>query len=128
MRPNKINVLRTAIICGALVTADDALALRCGNHLIREGMAESQVITLCGEPVSTRYLGYKLRPGVINRPAGHSRLNGSRHFYSGFHEEVLVKEMLFNFGPRKLMRVLRFEGGRMVSIETAGYGHHTEKK
>jgi hypothetical protein len=128
MRPNDINVLRIAIACGAMMIAGNALAFRCGNRLVKEGMAESQVIELCGEPESTRHLGYKLRPYIIKRPAGQSSLSGSRHIYAGFHEEVLIKEMLFNFGPRKLMRVVRFEGGRMVTVETAGYGHPKEKK
>ncbi|MBT8131141.1 MAG: DUF2845 domain-containing protein, partial [Gammaproteobacteria bacterium] len=54
--------------------------------------------------------------------------SGTRHVYGGFHEELLVKELLFNFGPRKLMRRIRFEGGYLVSIETAGYGYRGEKK
>jgi len=110
-----------------LLVASDAWALRCGSRLIKEGMLESQVIGLCGEPVSSRSLGYVLRPYIIKRPAGSSSLSGTRHLYAGFHEELLVKEMLFNFGPQKLMRLIRFEGGRLVSIETAGYGHRNAK-
>jgi len=128
MRPKLGKTMRTAIACGALMTAGDALALRCGNRLITEGMPEAEVVALCGRPVSTRYLGYILRPHVINRPAGQSGLSGARRAHSGFHEEVLAKEMLFNFGPRKLMRLVRFEDGHMVSIETAGYGHRAEKE
>jgi hypothetical protein len=122
------SISQIVLACGALLVAGDALAFRCGNRLIKEGMPESQVVVLCGEPVSTRYLGYILRPYVIKAPIGKSSLSGSRHIYGGFHEEVLVKEMLFNFGPRKLMRLVRFEGGRMVSIETAGYGRRMEKQ
>lgn len=86
------------------------------------------MVALCGEPASTRRLGYVLRPYIIKRPAGQSSLGGTRHVYGGFHEELLVTEMLFNFGPRKLMRRVRFEGGLLVSIETAGYGHIDKKK
>jgi len=32
--------------------------------------------------------------------------------------------MVFNFGPHKLIRILRFEGGLLTSIKTAGYGYH----
>ncbi len=45
----------------------------------------------------------------------------------GFPHELVVIELLYNFGPRKLMRTLRFEGDRLTSIETAGYGY-LEKK
>jgi len=121
------NIIRIAVACIVLLVATDALALRCGSRLIKEGMPEAEVIALCGDPVSTRHLGYILRPAIINRPAGISSLSGTRHVYSGFHEELLVKEMLFNFGPRKLMRLIRFEGGRLVAIDTAGYGHRSDK-
>lgn len=119
---------RISIIACVLLFATDAWALRCGSRLVKDDMAEEDVIALCGEPVSTKYLGYVLRPYILKRPAGTSSLSGTRHVYGGFHEELLVKEMLFNFGPRKLMRLIRFEGGRLVSIETAGYGYHEGKK
>lgn len=50
-------------------------------------------------------------------------MHSTRHIYSGFHEELLVAELTFNFGPRKLIRVLRFEGSQLTSIRTAGYGY-----
>lgn len=121
-------ISRYTIIAFALLITTDAWALRCGSRLIKDEMPEAEVIELCGEPVSTEYLGYVLRPYILKRPAGSSSLSGTRHVYGGFHEELLVKELLFNFGPRKLMRRIRFEGGYLVSIESAGYGYHGEKK
>ena len=119
---------RCATIAIVLLVSTDAWALRCGSRVIKDEMPEAEVIQLCGQPVSTNFLGYVLRPYMLKRPAGLASLSGSRHVYGGFHEELLVKEMLFNFGPRKLMRRIRFEGGRLVSIETAGYGYRKENK
>lgn len=124
----RFTITRATLACCAILFASDALAFRCGSRLIKEGMPEARVIALCGEPASTRRLGYVLRPYIIKRPASQSGLGGTRHVYGGFHEELLVTEMLFNFGPRKLMRRVRFEGGLLVSIETAGYGHIDKKK
>jgi hypothetical protein len=104
-------------------SSTDAWALRCGSRLVGEGMAESEVIRLCGEPVTVRQLGYVLHPYILKVPGGRLGTHGTRRVYAGFHEELLVKEMLFNFGPRRLMRIIRFEGGYLVSIKTAGYGH-----
>ena len=87
-----------------------------------DGMHESEVIRLCGEPVSKAHIGYAIRAyhygrGVTRRdpryPPG----------YGYYREEVVVTEMVFNFGPRKLMRKLRFEGGTLTSIRTMGYGY-----
>jgi len=117
------SIIRTFVVCCGLLLFNDAWALRCGNRIIQEGMSETRVIQLCGEPFSTRYLGYVLRPYVVKRPSGIGGLSSQRHVYAGFHQELAVTEMLFNFGPRKLMRRIRFEGGLLTSIETAGYGH-----
>jgi len=112
-----------SLACVLMLASDPAHALRCGSHLVKDGMHESRVIELCGEPVSRRYLGYVPRPYILKRPAGILGTHSTRHVYSGFQEELRVTELVFNFGPRKLMRVLRFEGGQLTSIHTAGYGY-----
>ena len=124
MKPDSRNFLvASTLICSLLLVRENAWALRCGSRLIKDEMPEAEVIQLCGEPVSTKYLGYVLRPYILKRPAGLSGLSGTRHVYGGFHEELLVTELVFNFGPRKLMRVMRFEGGRLTLVNTAGYGY-----
>ncbi|MGI9202799.1 MAG: DUF2845 domain-containing protein [Woeseiaceae bacterium] len=120
------NLIRAVVLTCGLMLVSDAWALRCGNRIIQEGMSETRVIELCGEPYSSRFLGYVLRPYTVKRPAGIGGLSSQRHVYAGFHEELAVTEMLFNFGPRKLMRLIRFEGGRLTYIETAGYGHRSK--
>ena len=37
--------------------------------------------------------------------------------------EVLVEEWTYNFGPRKLMRVVRFENGLVSDVTQLGYGY-----
>lgn len=115
--------LALSMACVFMLVSNPAHALRCGTRLVKDGMYESQVIELCGEPVSRRHLGYVLRPYILKRPAGILGTHSTRHVYSGFHQELLVTELVFNFGPRKLMRILRFEGGQLTSIRTAGYGY-----
>ena len=110
-----------------LLTSESAFALRCGSRLVKEGMHETEVIRLCGEPVSVKHLGFVLRPYVHRRPYGTLGSHSTQRVYAGFHQEVAVKEMLFNFGPHRLMRVIRLEGDRVVSIDTAGYGYRSKK-
>lgn len=107
-----------AVIAGMLVAAP-AHAFRCGNKLVTEGMREADVIALCGEPASRRNLGYALRSYVDTRRGGlHSGIA-----YGHLTEEVLVTELVYNFGPRRLMRRLVFEGGWLAEIEQLGYGY-----
>jgi hypothetical protein len=114
-----------ALLAGVLLLiADPALAFRCGGKIVRDGMHEQQVIAACGEPTSVRHLGHTIRaydyrfrlrnPGYI-----YYRTPGVGHFAT----EVVVTEFVYNFGPRKLMRRLIFEGSVLVEIETIGYGY-----
>jgi len=107
------------ILVLALLAADPAHAFRCKNKIVREDMHEQQVIAICGEPTTRRNLGLAVR-GYTWRGNGSSR----RYYgYGNLVEEVLVTEYVYNFGPRKLMRRLIFEGGVLVKIESIGYGY-----
>lgn len=101
------------------------MAFRCGNKLVKEGMHEVEVRAICGEPYSVRHLGYAIRPYDIG-----SRYRGPVGFGVSHYpidrqlnQEVVVTELVYNFGPRKLMRRLVFEAGMLVETEPLGYGH-----
>ena len=100
------NILCLALICLTLLTAHFAHAgspgMRCGRHLISKGWHLSQVKHHCGEPDSIETYHYD-----FHEP----------------HGDTLVTELVYNFGPRKFMRLLRFENGRLVLIENLGYGY-----
>jgi hypothetical protein len=121
--PSKTTVI-TLTAAVLLLVADPALAFRCGTKLVRDGMHEQQVIAACGEPTSVRHLGQTVRAYDYRfrlRNPGHIyyRTPGVGHFAT----EVIVTEFIYNFGPRKLMRRLIFEGSVLVEIETIGYGY-----
>ncbi len=118
------SVATTVMAAVLMFVADPALAFRCGSKLVRDGMHEQQVIAACGEPTSVRHLGHTIRAYDYRfrlRNPGHIyyRTPGVGHFAT----EVIVTEFVYNFGPRKLMRRLVFEGNVLVEIETIGYGY-----
>lgn len=123
LHPPKL--IATAFLASVLLlAADPALAFRCGTKLVRDGMHEQQVIAACGEPTSIRHLGttvraYDYRFRLRNPGQIYYRMPGVGHFAT----EVIVTEYVYNFGPRKLMRRLIFEGRVLVEIETIGYGY-----
>ena len=110
-----------ALLCALLLISQPAEAFRCGSRIIRDGMHEGQVRAFCGEPIATRQLGLVLRSYTPR----HYSLGGisGAYYRHGYYDEVLATELVYNFGPRKLMRILRFEGGYLVDIKTAGYGY-----
>ena len=82
-------------------------------------------IASSGTPTTSRHIGYATRGTYI--PVRRSTLPGVtvERFpgYGHYTEEVELTEYVYNFGPRKLMRRLLFEGGVLVKIETIGYGY-----
>ncbi len=126
VKPLSRKVLPIAAVLGvALLAADPAHAFRCKSKIVKDGMHEQQVLAICGEPTTRRHLGYTLRSLNFDwrqvTPGGLRQ----RQFpaYATLSEEVIVTEYVYNFGPRKLMRRLVFEGGVLVRIETLGYGY-----
>lgn len=110
---------RTAFILllGLLAASPSFAAFRCGNHLVSEGDTRSKVASRCGEPddiINQR--------SVFRRPVIWER---GRPYYIGEDViEVPVENWIYNLGPNKLMRRLRFEGGVLAEIETLGYGYN----
>ncbi len=111
----------------SLATSDPAHALRCGSKLVLDGMLEQEVINHCGEPTSIRHLGYVVRAFNPMTRRNLSGLQLYRYGHGNYYHEVPVTVFVYNFGPRKLMRQLRFEGGMLTDIETLGYGYLDEK-
>ena len=112
-----------------LLFAEPAAAFRCGNKLVKDGMHEQQVIAVCGEPDSIRHLGYALRSysPPIRRRLGPGFTEYRYPGYGVYTQEVMITEFVYNFGPRRKMRRLLFEGGILVTIEDLGYGYRKKR-
>jgi hypothetical protein len=106
-----------------LLAAGPADAFRCGSRIVTEDMHETEVRRACGEPTTMRHIGRTLRDVHIPIESGHGGWSRSQFPGYGFLQEVIVTEYVYNFGPRKLMRRLVFEGGILVRIESLGYGY-----
>ena len=92
-------------------------ALRCGTKLVSEGDTRSEVAAKCGEPTEV-----VTQKSVFRRPVIWS--NGRPYFIGEDVIEVPVEAWIYNLGPNKLMRRLRFEGGVLTEIESLGYGYN----
>jgi hypothetical protein len=100
-----------------LAASPSFAALRCGTQLVSEGDTRSEVAVKCGEP--TEIVSQK---SVFRRPVVWT--NGRPYFIGEDLIEVQVESWIYNLGPNKLMRRLRFEGGVLAEIETLGYGYN----
>ena len=112
-----------------LLASTDANAFRCGRQLVKEKMHEVEVRKVCGEPTTSRHLGYAVRGTFVPiRPKPGRGVSSERWpGYGHYTQEVELTEYVYNFGPRKLMRRLLFEAGVLVRIESLGYGYHEKR-
>ena len=114
--------MRRSSVFGALLALSTmsslahADAMRCGSRLVTFGDTRTAVRSICGEPteVQTR--------SILRRPS--YNLNGRVMYYGDGYIEIPVESWIYNLGPYKLMRSVRFVDGRVDEIETMGYGYH----
>ncbi len=99
-----------------VAAASPAYAFRCGTHLITEGATRSEVVAKCGEPTEVDQ-----RSSILRRAT--AWIGGHPVVVGDGLVEVPVEVWIYNLGPNKLMRRLRFEDGLLVDIDTLGYGY-----
>ncbi len=108
-----------AVLVLGLLASSPAFAVRCGTKLVSEGDSRAEVAHKCGEPTDVVNQRSVLRRPVIWGSGRHRS-----QFFGEDYIEVPVETWLYNLGPNKLMRRIRFEGGYVVDIETLGYGYN----
>lgn len=100
-----------SVLALAASAAPHAYAMRCGITLVAEGQWTYEVLERCGEPVErhvrTVFQGVNTGYAI----AGYSAL-----------WSVVVEEWIYDLGPHRLRRLLRFEDGQLVEIETLDRG------
>ena len=101
--------------CLALA-AQPSWAFYCGRNVIQEGDYKLQVLQRCGQPdYSDSRMEYRSsvwRGSGIQQPG----LDFIRQ------EPVLIEEWTYDFGRHRFMQFLHFENGRLIYINTLGYG------
>jgi hypothetical protein len=100
----------------SLAAASPAFAFRCGTKLVTDGDTRSEVLQKCGDPTEID------RRSIFRQPL--YWIGGRPYNIGNGVVEIPVEIWIYNFGPSKLMRQVRFEDGKVVEIETLGYGYH----
>jgi hypothetical protein len=118
--------LLLAICAMSLLAAAPAFAFRCGAKLVTEGDHYSKVLKYCGEPIGVQerliYREGRTRPRVFSNGPNGLRIEREVLSYDRSYVEVAVEEWTYNFGPRRLMQLVRFENGFVAEVEQLGYG------
>lgn len=121
-----VSVLLALVAVSAL--AEPVPTLRCGTRIIGEGDHQARVAGLCGEPdwVQQRSIlrqGIARRDRFVNGRQGQDATRRELQVHQRSWVEVPVEVWVYNLGARRLMREVVFEEGRVVNLETLGYGY-----
>jgi hypothetical protein len=99
-------------IC-AWVLVQASLAFNCNGRNVARGDWQADVLYKCGEP------SWRGEPweAVVQK----GRVQGKD--FSAVQVSVWIEEWVYNSGPTRFMRYLRFENSRLVDFRTGGYGY-----
>ena len=116
MRMSTIGRLAAAILVVALSTPYPAqAALRCGHKLVLVGDHKIDVLAKCGEPtLVTEQLVYGR---TVPRRTIHGRVSG---IIAGPADR---EEWTYNFGPRRLVHIIRFRLNEVDEILSLEHGY-----
>lgn len=101
-----------SLFVAAPTFATEMETMICKNGIVSKGDMPIEVVAKCGEPAQRAQREEK-RIERIWEPQGKERTALSL---------VTVDDWTFNFGPNEFMQRLLFENGRLVRIESLGYG------
>ncbi len=96
--------------------AAEAASLRCGQTLVADGALKTEVLAKCGEPAAKQFRTVTDSAGSWT-PGPNGGGTGERRTITREYEE-----WTYNFGPRRFMQVVTFEDGRLIDVQSAGYG------
>jgi hypothetical protein len=87
--------------------------VQCWSESMAQGRRKVEVLRYCGEPASV---------DVYQEERARKHVDPKRKRSVERRLTVTVEEWTYNFGPHRLLYVFRFENGRVVGVETRGYG------
>ena len=101
--------------------APRAEAFRCGSRIVEVGNWMRDVAQKCGEP-DWRDVREEERLVTIQGYAYSPTTKSQVRIPVTTVARVVVEEWVYNLGPTKFIRILRFEDNRLVSIDSGDYG------
>jgi Protein of unknown function (DUF2845) len=83
-------------------------AKHCDSGEIQTGISQYEILQRCGEPA---FKDTRQEEQLTSVDEHHNRLTTNR-----------IDEWTYNFGPTKFLRILKFENGELVDVETGDRG------
>jgi ribosomal protein L30E len=97
-----------------ILTPSLSYGFRCGTRVVAVGDTKVEVLAKCGQPdlIETE----QIREVFTSADKGVSQ-----------KITMIVETWTYNLGPRRLVKILKFAGSKLISIEDGGYGTVPER-
>jgi hypothetical protein len=115
----KIRIVVAMLVLLSSFAVSQVHAFSCGTRLVEIGNTRYDVISKCGSP------DWKdsWEEERIERVWGYSyTTKGLTRVPVATIVHVTIEEWVYNLGPTKFVRILRFENNRLVDVDSGGYG------
>ena len=96
------------LVCIAVIAANPALALRCGNNIVDVGDSKIEVLSKCGEPALKEEVGEDFTREFDSRESRKAKR--------------YVEKWTYNFGSTRFIYVLTIRDGKVIDISTEDKG------
>jgi hypothetical protein len=103
-------------VAGARAEEPDT-GFRCGRRLVSNGDHMVEVKKKCGEPEFVIQRTIKRKVKVRARTPDLQAEESDE-----VEVDVLIDEWTYDLGPRRFIRFVQFENGRVIGVTTGGYG------
>jgi Protein of unknown function (DUF2845) len=109
----KVAVALLLLVLLSATALHAAQTLRCDGNVVSLGDIKFEVVSKCGEP-AFKETRQKEREVVV--------FNQGKGTFESLRVTVTIDEWTYNFGPGGFLYVVTLEDGKVVSIESAGFG------
>ncbi|GHH02564.1 DUF2845 domain-containing protein [Comamonas sp. JC664] len=109
--------LTLALAMAGAPLAAEAASLRCGQALVADGALKAEVLAKCGEPAAKDFRTVTDSAGSVTPDHRTGGVTTERRSVTREYED-----WTYNFGPRRFLQVVTFENGRLIDVQSAGYG------
>jgi hypothetical protein len=104
----RVIVVSLLLLAVFIASSAEADSFRCGDRVVLLGDTKAEVIIKCGD--------------TDMKDSHEENIIKNIDPFTKQKVTVVVDEWTYNLGPDSLIRILRFENGRLVDIKTGGYG------
>jgi hypothetical protein len=111
-----------AAACLGVTASARADSLNCNNRIASTGDSRYEVKAICGEPDdASQRVEYRKVSRRVSAPCagGGARCRDTQEEVI----EIVIDEWIYDFGRNRFIQHVTFEQGRLVRVESRGYGH-----